>query len=135
MTPEPASLPADLADLLNATLAPDGLPGILADWLEERSIYWQPLATALRVSQPLPDTDHGFWIGFRYCPVTPDVFLWIVSTNHFSKWSGAPADGDVVIGAYRRTRGREARWTRIVPRAEVPDSLRKQLWDRFLSPA
>lgn len=131
MTSDLANLPSSVADLLDASLGKNDLPGILADWLEERSTYWLPLALALRMCEP-PVASHGFWIDFRYRPVTPEVFFWIVSTNHTSKWHGAPADGDVVIGAYRRTPEREGRWARLIPRSKVSAELRSQLWGLFL---
>lgn len=134
MPPTDPDLPADLTDLLDATLADGGLPGVLADWIDERSEFWAPLARALRISRPAPVTDRGFRLGFRYRPAGPGVFFWVASVNHMSKWSGAPADGDVLIGAYRVVPGRQAKWTRVVPKAEVTPEFRAELWGIFLQP-
>lgn len=134
MTTDPTLLHADLAYLLDDTFGPHGLPGVLADWIDERSAYWAPLAALLRVSQPAPDTRRGFNIGFRYRHVCPGVVFWVASVNHNSKWFGAPPDGDVLLGAYRALPGREAMWGRVVPKDEINETMRAELWGLFLSP-
>ena len=92
MTADPARLPDDLADLLDRTLGPRGVPGVLADWMDERSEFWKPLTDALRVARRPRKKPGGFHIGFRYRPAGPGVVFWAASVNHMSKWFGAPPE-------------------------------------------
>ncbi|MBX9626226.1 MAG: hypothetical protein K2X82_20675 [Gemmataceae bacterium] len=134
MTADPDPLPAGLADLLDNGFGPAGMRGVVADFLDEHDAFWAPFSTLLRASRLRADAGRGFDSGFRYRAAGPGVVFFVESVNHTSKWFGAPPDGDVLLGAYRTVPGREGVWSRVVPKAEVSDAARADLWALFPAP-
>ena len=110
MTPE--LLPADVSDLLAGTVGPGGLPGVLADWIEERSEQWTPLCEALRAALPLPDAPQTISRGYsqpRFLVLAESVIAWLTMSGpgiYSPSTSGIPTVPR--LGFHRVTPGHES---------------------------
>lgn len=111
-------LNADVADLLTGTLGAGGLPGVLADWIEERSEQWGPLTLALRAATPLDDTAKArdsHYTPPRYLVLAEGVVAWLTESQaSYSRGELQPAEF-ARLGFHRTTPGREAAYRLDLP--------------------
>ena len=125
MTPEP--LPAELGELLVGTVGPGGLPGVLADWIDERSESWRPLSAALRAATPVtgdPPPDSYFGPP-RFLVLAEGVVATL--TGPARRYYNGPEPKDVPrLGLYRTAPGRGAAY-RLDVGAELPEASRAEL--------
>ena len=115
----PAELPADVADLLAGTLGPGGLPGVLADWIDEHSAAWGPLTAALRAAEPFTPPGRAHYDAPRYLALAPGVVAWLTDLA-VSPGPGQPVVRTPVLGFHRTAPGREAAWRLAVPGDAAP---------------
>lgn len=112
---EPPRLSGELADLLAGTVGPDGLPGVLADWFDERCEHWAPLAAALREATPAPaEAESRFYLE-RYLVAADGVVAWLASYRVWPDSGDAPPAEFARLGFHRTTPGREAAYRLDLP--------------------
>lgn len=122
----PNPVPAEVAELLAGTVGPDGLPGVLADWLDERSADWSPLAAALRAADPGDEAEPGQWVGApRHLVLAGDVVAWLVELRVPADFN-QPGHSWLRLGFHRTTPGREAAY-RLAIRSQCDAAQRAEL--------
>ena len=125
MTPE--ALPAELAELLAGTLGPGGLPGVLADWIDEHSESWRPLSAALRAATPVTGDPpaESYFAPPRFLVLAEGVVATL--TDPAQRYFNGPEPKDVPrLGLYRTAPGRELAY-RLDMGADLPEAGRAEL--------
>lgn len=74
--PPPPVLPEEIVGMLDSTLRVGGIPGVLADWIEDHSPRFPRFAAALRNCRSPRRYTFNHSVNFRCEFVTPDVMFW-----------------------------------------------------------
>jgi|GEM_PF-7105517 len=128
MPTNPAQLPESVAELLDRTLGEGGEPGVLADWLDEHSNYWEGFAAALRQSTA-PDKLPPFRT-FEYQVVCPGIMFWRCEGSIWAA-KGQPKTSVMLLGVYRAAPFAPGMWRRVVSPEQLPKSVLRRLGDAF----
>lgn len=116
-------LPDDVAALFERTLRPSGIPGVLADWIDERTGTLARFTQTLRHGRRLYDDDRASGVTFRqfrYGLVTRNVAFWAANGTNRAMDDSPPQLPLIGIGLFGE-HGLQKKWEFVLDREFVDD--------------
>lgn len=116
-------LPPDLSSLLEMTLRPGGLPGVLADWVDERSGEFARFTQCLRHGRRLDEDDPASGFGFRqfrFRVASENVLFWSANGSSSHLQNPPPQLPLIGIGLFGEG-GLQQKWEFVLDRELVSE--------------